>query len=422
MSCEVEDENLFYWYNGAAWANIASAIPAATETQAGVAELATQAETIAGTDDARIVTPLKLQGKLLAQGSATQINDTHSPYTVLATDRAIEVDANAGPVQVNLPASAPGGREIIIYNLSGAGNDVTIDGDGIESVGILQGGGGTLVLSDGQGARLFDTNLATAEWFVLAYSENQKLGTEDLAEFTGVRNVGGDLSGNVTPVVVGDSPYTILATDNIIVVDSSGGPVQLDLPASGTDGRRLTVIRAGGSDVTINASGGENVNGAGTYVMAQDGECVRVVDANAAGAEWSLVNAGALADLVNLKTGLTLTPGAEAANVIAVVLASPDASVQHYKATVYDPATGQALDTVATVDEAGAGAEVWPAGGGQASLIFTTGPAGAATLNVTDVAGASSKVMLLEVVPVHESGEVRAGVAPTFVTLTFDGV
>lgn len=42
------------------WVSFGSSAPAATETVAGVAELATQAETDAGTDDARIVTPLKL--------------------------------------------------------------------------------------------------------------------------------------------------------------------------------------------------------------------------------------------------------------------------------------------------------------------------------------------------------------------------
>ena len=42
------------------WTPFGNTVPAATETVAGVAELATQAETNAGTDDARIITPLKL--------------------------------------------------------------------------------------------------------------------------------------------------------------------------------------------------------------------------------------------------------------------------------------------------------------------------------------------------------------------------
>lgn len=63
-----------------------SAAPA-SETTAGVAELATQAETDAGTDDARIVTPLKLAtyagrakrfSAAIGDGSATSIAVTHN--------------------------------------------------------------------------------------------------------------------------------------------------------------------------------------------------------------------------------------------------------------------------------------------------------------------------------------------------------
>lgn len=61
--------------------------PAASEATAGIAELATQAETDTGTDDIRIVTPLKLASyankKLKAvgnigDGSATQYDITHN--------------------------------------------------------------------------------------------------------------------------------------------------------------------------------------------------------------------------------------------------------------------------------------------------------------------------------------------------------
>lgn len=52
-------------------------LPDATEAQKGVAELATQAEVNTGTDDERIVTPLKLQTKLdsLASGTITQYEE-----------------------------------------------------------------------------------------------------------------------------------------------------------------------------------------------------------------------------------------------------------------------------------------------------------------------------------------------------------
>lgn len=69
------------------WTTFGASSGAASETSAGVAELATQAETDAGTDDARIVTPLKLATSpfarkqytaLFGDGSATSFTITHS--------------------------------------------------------------------------------------------------------------------------------------------------------------------------------------------------------------------------------------------------------------------------------------------------------------------------------------------------------
>jgi len=65
--------------------------PPATESTAGIAEIATQGETDTGTDDARIVTPLKLANwasrikkfsSTFGDGSATQYDITHSLNSV----------------------------------------------------------------------------------------------------------------------------------------------------------------------------------------------------------------------------------------------------------------------------------------------------------------------------------------------------
>ena len=69
------------------WTNFGTSAAAATETVAGIAEIATQAETDTGTDDARMVSPLKMANwsgrkrKFTANfgdGSATSFNVDHN--------------------------------------------------------------------------------------------------------------------------------------------------------------------------------------------------------------------------------------------------------------------------------------------------------------------------------------------------------
>ena len=119
------------------------------------------------------------------------------------------------------------------------------------------------------------------------------------------------------------------------------------------------------------------------------------------------------------RTAPTLTVNAEAANVIAVDVSSPVASVERYVAVVWDDATGESAAAVFTLAETGAGAEVSPSA--RARLIFTTDAAGAATIAIADVAGASSKTAWLEISPMFASADVAVFCAPVAVSATFDG-
>lgn len=84
------------------WTSFGTSAAAATETTAGIAEVATQSETDTGTDDQRIVTPLKLANwsgrkrKAIASfgdGSATTFNVDHNFNT---RDVTVEVYRNSG--------------------------------------------------------------------------------------------------------------------------------------------------------------------------------------------------------------------------------------------------------------------------------------------------------------------------------------
>ena len=111
--------------------------------------------------------------------------------------------------------------------------------------------------------------------------------------FGGLRITGGMAYGPITEIAFGDSPYTVLATDHIIYVDTSGGAVELDLPASAAFGRTLSIIRAGAANVTIDGDGAETVGanqgGGVNFVMTTDGDALVLQDTNQAGDEWAIV-------------------------------------------------------------------------------------------------------------------------------------
>jgi hypothetical protein len=85
------------------WTTFGTSAPPASETSAGIAEIATQTEVNAGTDDLRIVTPAKLANwsgrslqvnAVIGDGSATQFDVTHNFNT---RNLSVEVYRNSAP-------------------------------------------------------------------------------------------------------------------------------------------------------------------------------------------------------------------------------------------------------------------------------------------------------------------------------------
>lgn len=71
-------------------------------------------------------------------------------------------------------------------------------------------------------------------------------------------------------IVFGDSPYTILDTDYILRIDSSGGAITVNLPAATATGRELRFKKLGTNTVTFDASGSETIDNDLTFIVTTE--------------------------------------------------------------------------------------------------------------------------------------------------------
>jgi hypothetical protein len=85
--------------------------------------------------------------------------------------------------------------------------------------------------------------------------------------------------GSAAMTVVLSSPYTILTTDEVILVDTDGGAITVNLPA-GVEGKHYKICNVGtsGNDVTITPDGNDEVygGGAGVSLALIDAEVVNL--------------------------------------------------------------------------------------------------------------------------------------------------
>lgn len=91
---------------------------------------------------------------------------------------------------------------------------------------------------------------------------------------------------DLTTVVFADSPYTVLETDQCLIVNGAGGAITIALPPVATFVNRSLYVFAksvAGGNITINPDGSENVNGAATKVLSSAYTSTRLVSN---GSEW----------------------------------------------------------------------------------------------------------------------------------------
>ncbi len=103
-------------------------LPDATEVQEGIAELATQAETDAGTDDLRIVTPLKLAQTSLAGRDLEAIHDNVSGEIAAVAEKTLPVSADL--LLIEDSAAGNSKKRVQIGNLPGGGSAIAVEDEG----------------------------------------------------------------------------------------------------------------------------------------------------------------------------------------------------------------------------------------------------------------------------------------------------
>ena len=91
----------------------------------------------------------------------------------------------------------------------------------------------------------------------------------------------------VTAITFADTPYAVLAADEYITVNATGGNTEADLPAIGGTGRRLHIVKtdATANTVTVDGNGAETINGVATQVLNVQYQTLTIWDN---GTEWSI--------------------------------------------------------------------------------------------------------------------------------------
>ena len=99
----------------------------------------------------------------------------------------------------------------------------------------------------------------------------------------------GEAAGGTPPTVVSTSPYTVLATDEILLVTLAAAVINLPAIADHNTGR-VTVKDATGlassQNITVNASAGETIDGLATRKLVNNFQSFQLVGS---GTNWSVV-------------------------------------------------------------------------------------------------------------------------------------
>lgn len=197
-------------------------------------------------------------------------------------DALLALDTSGGAVTATLPPAAEvaTGR-VFMFGVEGdaSTNNGTVD---VHNSGTINGATSYVMDTDEPFFTVYNTG---SEYKIMsAYGK-----FPDPQTFTDDVTLDGGIYTPVTSIDDTDSPYTVLATDSVIIADATSGAITVNLPAvSGTDGRTIRVkkIDSSANAVTLDGNSSETIDDATTRVLSSQYDSITIVSDDS---EWWIV-------------------------------------------------------------------------------------------------------------------------------------
>jgi hypothetical protein len=416
---------------------VVGAVPPATETQAGIAEIATQVETDAGVDDTRIVTPLKLAnfiGSGGVPGSFTDLTATGTVSFTGATGGITMTSATASSfgttgAGIDLTLSSAAGR-VIVNGEEAAANAITlvsaaggIDADAAlqiniassqnaaDAVRIVASAGGIDI--DAVGAAAEDINITNTGGSIVLQATESAVDSIDIISTAGgirLRATGAAATEDISLTATGSSIVlsSTEAVSDAINIDATAGGVDIDAVgqiniATSQSANDSIVIEstAGGIDILASGAGaGEDIDiiatGSSVNVTSTENAAQAIyLRANGGTSETVQIHAdqgtGAASVLVLSDVGgVTIQGGLGSADAINIVASNAAGGIDIDAGTagfIVDTTGGISLDAAAASNFTATGAFDITIQSTAGSILLNAGEAVADAVNIDSTGG-----------------------------------
>lgn len=416
---------------------VVGAVPPATETQQGIAELATQAETDAGTDDTKIVTPLKLAnfvGSGGVPGSFTDLTATGTVSFTGATGAFTITSATASSVGttgagIDLTLSSASGSVPIsageavanAIGLQAAAGGIDIDGalqvniassqNAVDAIRLVASAGGIDI--DAVGAATEDINITNTGGSIVLQATESAVDSIDIISTAGgirLRATGAAATEDISLTATGSS-IVLSATEAVsdaINIDATAGGIDVDAVgqiniATSQSANDSIVIEstAGGIDILASGAGaGEDIDifatGSSVNVTSTENAAQAVyIRANGGTSETLQIHAdqgtGAASVLVLSDVGgVTIQGGLSSADAINIVASAVGGGIDIDSGTagvIVDTSGAISLDSAAASNFTVTGAFALDVGSTLGKVTLSSGQNAADSVVITSLIG-----------------------------------